>query len=279
MLSFLIKTSRPRFWLYLGGTFLVGYGAGISTLNQFAHPWFFVYFIFFLFLANILLYGINDYYDADTDQYNEKKLTHEHLLLYSEQKKLKIILVLNSLLAFVLLMVEPSWLGKGLLAIFLLLAWCYSAPPIRCKARPIVDFASNILYGLPGFIGYALMTRQLPSGIIMLIVFCWTSAMHLFSAIPDIESDSKAGLKTTAVTLGEKKSLLLCTFFWALCATGIFWQKIFFPFSLAILIYPCIPLFLYFKPRYITRIYWFFPVINGMIGFLLFLLLILSKLE
>ena len=30
--------SRPRFWLYTAGPFLVGYGAGATALGQFAEP-------------------------------------------------------------------------------------------------------------------------------------------------------------------------------------------------------------------------------------------------
>ncbi len=87
-LKFIFKISRPRFWLYLAGPYLLGYAAGVNNLNDFISAKFAVYFLFFLIIANIFLYGVNDYFDNDTDQYNDKKITHEHLLQSSERKKL-----------------------------------------------------------------------------------------------------------------------------------------------------------------------------------------------
>jgi 4-hydroxybenzoate polyprenyltransferase len=85
LLKFILKLSRPRFWLYLGGTYLVGYAAGITTYHEFLRPTFWVHFLFFLIPANIFLYGINDYYDEDTDQFNTKKQTHEQLLVSQDK--------------------------------------------------------------------------------------------------------------------------------------------------------------------------------------------------
>ena len=64
--------SRPRFWLYLGGTYLVGYSAGIQQLTDFSTPIFWLYLLFFLLIANVFLYGINDY--ADEDKYDRNKM-------------------------------------------------------------------------------------------------------------------------------------------------------------------------------------------------------------
>jgi 4-hydroxybenzoate polyprenyltransferase len=39
-------------------------------------------------------------------------------------------------------------------------------------------------------------------------------AWHTFSAIPDIEPDTKAGIATTATILGEQGTLLYCFGLW-----------------------------------------------------------------
>jgi 4-hydroxybenzoate polyprenyltransferase len=270
-LRFLLQISRPKFWLYLAGTYLVGYTAGTTSAAAFFQLDFIVFFIYFLFPANIFLYGINDYFDHDTDQFNEKKGSAEHLLLTTERKQLKITLI-GITLGTILLFFIATQLSQILLALFLFLSFAYSALPFRFKAKPIIDFSSNILYGIPGFIGYALTTNSLPTWQIVLAVFCWTSAMHLFSAIPDIKSDSLAKIKTSAVFFGQRLSLIVCGILWLTCVA--FSYTYFGYLALIGLIYPTIPLLLLREPTSISKVYWFFPYINALIGFLLFISLL-----
>ena len=65
--------------------------------------------------------------------------------------------------------------------------------------------------------------------------------MHLFSAIPDIECDRAAGITTTAVFLGRKRSLLLCLAFWTGLAVITIGASGFHPLSLLVLAYPAVP--------------------------------------
>jgi 4-hydroxybenzoate polyprenyltransferase len=97
--------------------------------------------------------------------------------------------------------------------------------------------------------------------------------MQLFSAIPDIEADRKANLKTTAVVAGEKASLILCLIFWAIFAAILIfvtpWNA---PWNLLMLVYPGIPLYLLLRPSVsIERAYWYFPYYTGIFGMVLFL--------
>ncbi len=275
-LKFIFKISRPRFWLYLAGPYLLGYAAGVNNLNDFISAKFAVYFLFFLIIANIFLYGVNDYFDNDTDQYNDKKITHEHLLQSSERKKL----ARTTLLCFfasLALFSNTSITAQILLCIFLFLSFFYSAPPLRFKAKPIVDFASNILYGIPALVGYAQISGKIISWPIVLAIFFWTSAMHLFSAIPDIASDKKAGLKTTAVVFGFKVSTIICFVFWTASFLLVSKYTNLYPWSLLGLIYPLLAVFVLINPEKINKIYWFFPIINALFGFMLFLKIIFLK--
>ena len=96
-------------------------------------------------------------------------------------------------------------------------------------------------------------------------------SMHLFSAIPDIQFDNKTGIKTTAVFLGRKVSLLLCFLLWSglvfitLSVTSS-------PFRYLTLIYPIMILYLLFSRKKVESLYWFFPYINTGLGGLMFLL-------
>jgi lycopene elongase/hydratase (dihydrobisanhydrobacterioruberin-forming) len=43
-------------------------------------------------------------------------------------------------------------------------------------------------------------------------------AMHAYSAIPDIQPDTEAGLTTTAVYLGKQGTLIYCGLLWVAAA-------------------------------------------------------------
>jgi 4-hydroxybenzoate polyprenyltransferase len=264
--------SRYRFWLYLAGTYVVGFSFGSDRLSLFLDWHFLLFLIYFLLPANLLLYGINDYHDYDTDQHNHKKGTKELLLENSQRHQLKIALMGLALISVGLFFIG-TYLEFFLSLLFLFLAWAYSSPPFRFKAKPVIDFLANFLYVLPGIIGFHQASGHLPPWDIMIAAGLWTSAMHLFSAIPDISSDRKAHLKTTAVVLGPRRSLVLCFGLWLgsiLLVTmhqgRIFWFILGLPYLL-------IPLFLE-AGRYerVGQVYWLFPYLNGTIGFLLFLI-------
>lgn len=268
-LKLLFRVSRPRFWFYLGGTYIVGFAAGSDSVRDFLKPSFFIYSLFFFVIANIFLYGVNDYYDGDTDQFNAKKTTREHLLSLSEQKKISSALIIISLIFILLIFTAAYFETRLLFFTFFILSFFYSAPPVRFKRLPFLDFSSNILYGLPAFIGYTQLTHTFPSFWTVLTVFLWTSAMHLFSAIPDIESDQRAGLQTTAVVLGFKKALALCWALWLGCLVGTFFIGL-YPFNLGGLLYLLLPIYVYRNPHTISSVYWYFPFINVTLGGVLF---------
>ena len=72
-LSYLLKISRPRFWIYLLGPYLIGIIAATDTVDILYTIPFWIGFLYFLFPANLLIYGANDISDYQTDQHNQKK--------------------------------------------------------------------------------------------------------------------------------------------------------------------------------------------------------------
>ncbi len=276
-----IKLSRPRFWSYLGGTYLLGYTSAISSVSAFYNPNFFLTLIYFLLVANILLYGVNDYYDQDTDLLNPKKKDKETTLEESQKKPLKNILLICLLLSLFLIFIQKEIITKMFFTLFLFLSYFYSAPPLRFKARPFLDFISNALYILPGIIGYLQIKPTLPGIYIPFAALCWAFAMHLFSAVPDIVPDSQSGIQTTAVFLGRNKSLFLCFLLWSIFSFVFLYTKILYPYNFLTLIYPSIPLFLLVnrKKPDILKIYWLFPYLNSLLGFITFILIIKDKLK
>jgi lycopene elongase/hydratase (dihydrobisanhydrobacterioruberin-forming) len=270
--SFITKISRPRFWLYLAGPYLLG-TITFSFLERSFAEWALLFygFVFFLIPANIILYGLNDYFDFDTDQYNKKKTDKESLLLGTSNRMLVARYVGISLILSLPLFYYLDFYGRALLGLFLFLSFSYSAPPLRFKSKVILDSLTNILYVLPGLIAYRFSLQLFPTVQVVVASFLWAIAMHLFSAIPDIVPDKKGGIRTTAVFFGKEKSLLICAVIWFLVGASLLPNIVFFLIGL---MYASIPFMLLIRRSSsyeLEKTYWRFPFINGLVGFFIFI--------
>ena len=268
-IGMLLKISRPRFWLYTAGPFLLGYILGLPAGFRQMYPLtFWLLFLYFLLPANVFLYGINDLFDRETDALNGKKDSQEHRLAAQEQRSLIAVLAVSVILSVAVLAVIPVG-GWWLIVLFLLFSVFYSTPPLRFKTRPIIDSYSNLLYVLPGFLGYWLTAQRFPPVAVVVGAICWAAGMHAYSAIPDIEPDRQSGVWTVAVLLGRQGTLLFVTLNWIIFAgviIGITGRQ-----GIIALLYPTIPALLYFRERWnVARVYWWFPALNGLFGFLVF---------
>ncbi|MDH5375910.1 MAG: prenyltransferase [Candidatus Bathyarchaeota archaeon] len=267
LLSLAFKVSRFRFWIYTAGTYIVGYSMGMGTWSDFFNPEYFMYLIYFFLPANVFIYGFNDYWDQKTDKYNPKKNQREYKVNETERRNLLLLLYLMSGISLMLLLFQKNMAEQLVFLSFLLLSYFYSAKPIRFKAIPFLDFASNVLYVMPGILGYYQVSGSFPPILVVFSGFAHTSAMHLFSAIPDIEYDKKAGIITTAVLLKKKLSLLVCFTFWLTLSTIVVFLSNYNPLSFLVFIYPIIPLALLIKRELnIEKIYWYYPFINTSLG-------------
>ncbi len=272
----LFTISRPRFWIYLAGPYLVGMVAELSTLSDLTLGHL-VWGFFFVFPANLFLYGINDIFDFETDSINEKKQGYESLTTPSSHKKIlgAIILIV---LPFVFALPLLSLQALGVLLLFILLSWQYSARPFRFKSIPFLDSLSNILYILPGVIAY-LISSQAPLQLEpILAAFLWVVAMHAYSAIPDIAADTQAHIATTATTLGVKGTILYSASLYLLAALFVLpslsWLALFLG-----AIYLALMFCSYYAPteKAVFRMYRLFPFINTLNGTMIVLFLLGEK--
>jgi 4-hydroxybenzoate polyprenyltransferase len=279
----LFSVSRFKFWHYLYGPFLVG--SALSGAEFWSSGEFWAGLLLFTFPANLLIYGINDYFDKDTDVLNPKKGkngTEKEILLTEQFRKITLSAVVGSALLLVgfatLVAVDTSnHTPLASMLIFLFFGIFYSAPPVRAKTKPFLDFLFNFLYVVPGVFAYTLVSDSAnitdgllsPEGIIAVFAASlWSFGMHLFSAIADIKPDSDAGLKTTAVTVGGLYSLMLVIGMWfAASVLGMYITILLFP----LVVYPIAALLNIENPIKLTqRTYRYYPVLNMIIGFYIF---------
>ena len=268
MIRWLIKISRPRFWVYITGPFLIGVVAAVPIQSW---PLIILLGIYFTFPANLLIYGINDIFDYETDKHNPKKISYETLVKPKEQKKLwRWIAITN--VPFLLLLPLLGNNGRWAIAGFLFFGVFYSMPPIRAKVRPLLDSVFNVLYIFPGIVGYAVVSKTLPSLYICLAAAFWCMAMHAYSAVPDIEADRKAKIDTIATKLGKTGTLLFCLACYGLAAgltVSVLGQ---FSIAAAILYGFMMIVTLRAKNAHsVMKLYSLFPYINMGVGMALFL--------
>jgi len=203
------RVSRFRFWIYLLGPFLLGEAAAFQTGTGAFSAAALVLGLYFTLPANLLIYGVNDIFDYDTDVLNEKKNGYEPLVLRSQHRSLWRAIVVSNVI-FVPILFALNLYTVLSLAGFLFLGYFYSAPPVRAKARPFLDSAFNALYVMPGIAAYFAFGGTSPTLSLVVAGILWSAAMHAYSAAPDIDADRAAGIPTIATTLGVKNTLWLC---------------------------------------------------------------------
>lgn len=265
------QVSRFRFWFYLTGPYTVGCIYGATRYLDLLKPWFFLYFFYFLIPANVFLYGVNDYWDHDTDLLNPKKEEKEYKVKNIERKSLANINIMILGLSALLVLLQDDIVQRLITLLFVTLSYFYSAKPLRFKNKPFLDSSSNVLYILPGVFSYYVASGVLPPTLVLVAGFLHTFAMHLFSAIPDIQFDKDSGITTTAVLLGRKTSLVLCFFLW----TGLAAITLSISgsvFGYLTLIYPLMTVYLLTTKKKVESVYWFYPYINVGLGGLMFTL-------
>lgn len=104
-----------------------------------------------------------------------------------------------------------------ILAIFSSIA--YSVPPLRLKARFALDSVSNgLCYGVfPTLVGWTVvLSVSLRAFAICIPLFLFFTANHLLLAIPDMFDDKRAGIVTTAVSIGERNTIKIAVLLWLL---------------------------------------------------------------
>ncbi|MBU3668872.1 MAG: prenyltransferase [Candidatus Taylorbacteria bacterium] len=275
-----LKISRPRFWLYEAATFAFIGALGALQGFGFVYDWrFWLFTLYFLIPANILIYGINDIFDYETDKLNPKKGTYEALVTPEKQKQLWLWIILNNI-PFLFFVPKSTPLLISFF-IFIFCATFYSAYPIRAKAKPVIDsLFSAGHYVATGVFGYFLAGGTATPTIPIVAGMLWAIAMHAYSAVPDIKADTEAKLKTIAILIGGKNTIYLC---WILYLTSAYLVNYAIPVAsiLGSLTYSYV---MYKSLQAKTddelfKVYTYFPWINSAIGALISIELLAKNLN
>jgi 4-hydroxybenzoate polyprenyltransferase len=217
VISRLFHIARPVLWINTVGPAAVGMWLSGDLWRWEALP-----ILLWLTLPfNLLIYGVNDVFDQETDAKNPRKATLEGAHIRPEDVRpiaSGVLLTNVPFLIYFVLFLPPAavlWM-----ILYALLFAGYSVPPARFKARPYLDSLSNAAYAFP----LVFMPLALSAPVVWPAAFglmAWSAAKHTFDAVQDVDEDRRAGIETTAVRLGPKGVVLWSGILWAL-ATACF---------------------------------------------------------
>ena len=208
----LFWSSRPASWINTALPFL----AAALSVRLAVSPLLIFGVAYFLLPYNLLLYGINDLFDYESDRRNPRKggVIEGGLLPPARATQLWLAIALTNLP----LLAVCGYLGGlplvAALAFTCLAAVAYSAPPLRAKVIPVLDsLTSSSHFVLPAACG--LLAGGLPLVAfpwrLLAAFFLWGVASQALGAIQDVEFDTQAGIGSIATALGARRTAAVAT--------------------------------------------------------------------
>ncbi len=198
----LLGSSRPVSWVNTAYPFAAAYllaGGGITPALVLGTLW-------FLIPYNLLMYGVNDVFDYESDLRNPRKGGIEGVVLSRRWHRLTLWAAALTNLPFVVALVVLGDTGSTLvLAVSVFAVIAYSAPGLRFKERPVLDsVTSSTHFVSPAVLGLALADASFPPTVLAALAafFVWGMASQAFGAVQDIQADREAGIASVATWLG-----------------------------------------------------------------------------
>jgi 4-hydroxybenzoate polyprenyltransferase len=200
----LVLSSRPLSWVNTAFPFGLTYYLFVGNFDAV----FVVGSLFFLIPYNVLMYGINDVFDYESDLRNPRKGGVEGALLPPElHRPMLLVSTLLPLPFLVPLVLWGSVASTGVLALALFFVVAYSAKNIRFKEVPFVDsVTSSLHFVMPAIFAMTLVGEGLTPLALTLLgsFFFWGMASHAFGAVQDVAADREAGVGSIATVIGAK---------------------------------------------------------------------------
>ena len=160
--------------------------------------------IYFLIHYNLLMYGINDVFDYESDIRNPRKGGLEGAV---EQKAFHPVIVWSAVLAnvpFLLYLLLTGTLASSIiLALLVFFVLAYSMAGLRFKEIPLLDSITSSIHFVGPMI-FALVLTGFEASYVpfVLAFFLWGAASHAFGAVQDIIPDREGKLASIATVLG-----------------------------------------------------------------------------
>ena len=209
MIRGIVASSRPISWVNTAYPFAAAFllaGGGVDWRLA-------VGTVFFLFPYNLLMYGINDVFDYESDLRNPRKGGIEGALLSRQSHKALLVACVACAVPFlVVLAAAGSLVANLVLAVSIFAVLAYSAPRLRFKERPGLDsLTSAVHFVSPAVYGWVLAGASVQPGqwLVFGAFLLWGMASHALGAIQDIIPDRQGGLSSIATALSARTTIWL----------------------------------------------------------------------
>jgi len=202
-----LLASRPVSWINTAYPFAAAY-----LLTGTVRWWVLVVATFyFLVPYNLLMYGINDVFDHESDLRNPRKGGIQGAMLdRSVHRATLVVAVVSNVPFLVVLFAVGSTTSNLALAVTVAAVLAYSVPVLRFKERPVLDSATSATHFVgPAVVGVLLDGTDTGWGVVAALAafFCWGMASHALGAVQDIAADRQAGIGSIAARFGARWTL------------------------------------------------------------------------
>lgn len=221
MLSTLKKLfwiSRPLSWPNTVYPFLVGYLllAG-APLTGWQVALLVIGTIYFIAPYNLLMYGVNDVYDYESDIKNPRKGGVEGMKESRAFHPIILSAVVWTNAPFLLtLLLLSDWPARAVLTAVVFAAIAYSLKGLRFKEIPFVDSLTSSFHFVGPLLFAVALTGFNPIAWPWVVAFfLWGIASHAFGAIQDINPDRSAKISSIATVLGARATIWLSLIFYS----------------------------------------------------------------
>ncbi|WNM28876.1 prenyltransferase [Demequina capsici] len=222
----IVKASRPVSWINTAFPFAAGY----LLVTRQVDAVLIVGTLFFLIPYNLLMYGVNDVFDYESDLANPRKGGIEGDVIRDRAQARRVhraILWASavSVVPFVVWLVLQGTVAAGVVLLTVVFAVvAYSAPGLRFKERPFLDSITSAVHFV-GPLVYGLVLAGAPiadPGVwqVWAAFLTWGMASHAFGAVQDVTADREGGISSVATYLGARRTVWLA-FGWYILAAVV----------------------------------------------------------
>lgn len=215
----LFWSSRPVSWINTAYPFAAAYAVTAGQIDTL----FIVGALFFLVPYNLLMYGVNDVFDYESDIRNPRKGGIEGAVLSKTLHRPILLSAFGLSLPFVIfLLLNGNAIANITLLAVLFFVLAYSVPWLRFKERPFLDSLTSSLHFV-GPAAYAFtLTDFSPTAWLVLAAFLlWGMASHAFGAVQDVLSDRAGGINSIATIIGARRTVRFAFLLYVMAAITI----------------------------------------------------------
>ncbi|OIQ81788.1 prenyltransferase [mine drainage metagenome] len=216
-----IGSSRPISWINTAYPFAAAY----LMVARHVDLTLVVGTVYFLVPYNLLMYGINDVFDYESDLRNPRKGGIEGVVLSRRWHRLTLWSAgLSNVPFLVYLLAVGSPAARLTLVISVLAVVAYSAPRLRFKERPVLDsLTSSTHFVSPAVLGLVIAGGTASAAVVATVAafFLWGVASQAFGAVQDVTADRAASIASIATWLGARRTVRFAMTGYALSAVAM----------------------------------------------------------